>query len=184
MKHKIERADGEKGDKRVINMYVADDGNFLSPFSAAGYHVISGETAEFLDHNYKRHLTDNDLRLIIASDVIDDGERIVYTNAIRNYYQTEFKETKRELHKNFIQSVVMTIVSAIVFAIAITLGTTTQTSDVILNMLDVFAWVFMWEAVDLFFLQRPVLKKKQRKNTEFINAEILFTSGSDNSVSD
>lgn len=167
----------ERDEKGVIRMNVADDGNFLSPFSVAGYPVISGETADFLNHNSKRHLANNEVRLIIASDEIDDGEQAVYTNAIRNYYQTEYKETRRDLHKNFIQSIVMTVIAAVVFAIAITLGTTTQTSDVVLNMLYVFAWVFMWEAVDLFFFERPVLKQRQRRNAGFINAKIIFTKG-------
>lgn len=175
MKLKRNKIESNEENKCVIRMHVTDDGNFLSPFSVEGYPVIGGETAEFLNHNYKRHLTDNNLRLVIASDVIDENEQIVYADAIRNYYQTEYRETKRDLHKKFIQSVIMTLIAAIVFAVAITLGAATNTGDVILSMLDVLAWVFMWEAVDIFFLQRPILKKQQRKNTEFINAEIIFT---------
>lgn len=168
----IEPAETEEG---VIRMNVADDGNFISPFSVEGYPVISGETAEFLDHNSKRHWKSAQVKLIISSDEIDETEQNVYANAIKNYYRTEYNETRRDLQKNFIQTIVMTIIAAVVFAIAVTLGATTQTGDVALNMLDVFAWVFMWEAVDIFFFQRPVLKKQLRKNAGFIDAEIIFT---------
>lgn len=180
-------SDGAFNEKDYLYIYPSlvkafgnDDGNFLSPFSVAGYPVISGETAEFLDHNSKRHLASTEVKLIISSDEIDENEQKVYANAIRNYYRTEYKETRRELHKNFIQTIVMTVIAAVVFAVAVTLGTTTQTSDVVLNMLDVFAWVFMWEAVDIFFFQRPVLKRRQKKNIGFINADITFTAGDRN----
>lgn len=58
--------------------------------------------------------------------------------------------------------------------IHIILENTTNASAVILNMIDVFAWVFTWEAVDIFFLQRPKLHKEQQRNTAAIDAEIVF----------
>ncbi len=61
-----------------------------------------------------------------------------------------------------------------IFALAIILENTTNASAVILNMIDVFAWVFTWEAVDIFFLQRPKLHKEQQRNTAAIDAEIVF----------
>ena len=35
-------------------------------------------------------------------------------------------------------------------------------------------WVFTWEAVDIFFLQRPKLHKEQQRNFAAMNAEIVF----------
>lgn len=47
-----------------------------------------------------------------------------------------------------IASVIMTLIAAAVFTIAIALENSSSAGTVILNMLDVLAWVFMWEAVD------------------------------------
>lgn len=44
-----------------------------------------------------------------------------------------------------------------------------------LNMLDVFAWVFMWEAVDELFFQRHTLRLKRHRNQALIDAEVIFT---------
>lgn len=50
----------------------------------------------------------------------------------------------------------------------------TEVGAVILNMLDVFAWVFLWEAVDMFFLQRPQLRKRRYRTEAVLQAKITF----------
>lgn len=165
----------DENNRRIIRLNVADDSNFLSPFSVKGYPLISSETAEFLNMNIKHNLKDSGVKLIISSREIDEGEKSVYKTAIENYYKLEYKSAWRELRRNLLASVIMLLISACIFALAIILQTTTNTGAVILNMIDVFAWVFTWEAVDLFFLQRPKLRKEQKRNAAAINAEIIFT---------
>ncbi len=70
----------------------------------------------------------------------------------------------------------MLLISACIFALAIILEATTNASAVILNMIDVFAWVFTWEAVDIFFFQRPKLHKEQQRNAAAIDAKIIFVN--------
>lgn len=161
-------------NRRVIHMHVSDDSNFLSPFSVNENPVISAETAEFLNHNIKHNLTDSGVHLVIESDCINQKEEIVYQNAIENYYRIEFKEVWKELRKNAIVSLIMTLFSALVFAVAIVLEQTTNANGVILNMIDVFAWVFLWEAVDLFFLERPQLRHRRNLIEATLQAEITF----------
>ena len=76
----------------------------------------------------------------------------------------------------------MLFISACVFALAIILEATTNASAVILNMIDVFAWVFTWEAVDIFFFQRPKLHKEQQRNVAAIDAEIVFVDSNEDWV--
>lgn len=181
MKHKISdilAADNDERDennKRIIRLNVTDDSNFLSPFSVNDTPLISSETAEFLNLNIKHNLKDSGVKLVISSSEIDEREKSVYKTAISNYYSVELKDTWRELRRNAVCSIVMLLISACIFALAVILQTFTNTGTVILNMIDVFAWVFTWEAVDLFFLQRPELRKEQKRNYAAVNAEIVFT---------
>ena len=39
----------------VLEICVADDGDFLSPYSPNGSPLISGEIVEFIDHNVNRY---------------------------------------------------------------------------------------------------------------------------------
>ena len=43
------------------------------------------------------------------------------------------------------------------------LEVTERPSPVFSEIVDIFAWVFMWEAVDIFFLQCTMLRFKQRR---------------------
>lgn len=98
----------------------------------------------------------------------------MYKTAIRNYYQVEYRETWKELRRNAIDVLAMLLFSACIFALAVILETVAHANAVILNMIDVFAWVFTWEAVDLFFFRRPQLRKEQNRNAAAIDAEIDF----------
>lgn len=180
MKHKITKSDlsdrdeRDPNNRRIIRLNVTDDSNFLSPFSVKGDPLISDETAAFLNLNIKHNLRDSGVKLIIAGDVIDENEQEVYKTAIRNYYQVEYRETWKELRRNAIDVLAMLLFSACIFALAVILETVAHANAVILNMIDVFAWVFTWEAVDLFFFRRPQLRKEQNRNAAAIDAEIDF----------
>lgn len=182
MKRRIRKEDiadkdeRDENNRRIIRLNVADDSNFLSPFSVKGNPLISSETAEFLNLNIKHNLRDSGVKLIISSNQIDDNEKEVYKTAIKNYYRVEYKETWKELRRNAFSAIIMLLFSALIFAIAVILETTTNANAVILNMIDVFAWVFTWEAVDLFFLRRPELRKEQNRNSAAIDAEIEFVN--------
>lgn len=161
-------------ETQEICLCVADDSNFLSPFFADGYPIISEEIAEYFNHNIKRRAKWRSLKIKIASGCIDEQERVIYANAIKNYYTTEHSETKRKLRRNMIASVIMTLIAAAVFTIAIALENSSSAGTVILNMLDVLAWVFMWEAVDKFFFQRHALRVKSLRYQALTEAEVIF----------
>ena len=172
LSEEIEPETDEKG-RTVVRLRVTDDDNFLSPFSVEGKPVIAGETAEFLNHSLLQLKTSSAVHFVVSSNVITDEEQQVYEKAIKNYYREEFAERAREIRKNTLASLVMILVGALVFAIAILLESM-DLKPLFLNILDVIAWVFVWEAADLFFLQRPVLRKEQLRNLKIAVAEFTF----------
>ena len=173
-KNLIDDDERDENNRRIIRLNVTDDSNFLSPLSMKGNPLISSETAEFLNLNIKHNLKDSGVKLIISSNVIDEAEKEVYKAAIHNYYRVEYKAVWKDLRRNLFLSIIMLLISACIFALAVILEATTNASAVILNMIDVFAWVFTWEAVDTLFLQRPKLHKEQKRNAAAIGAEIVF----------
>ena len=157
----------------VLEICVADDGDFLSPYSPTGSPLISGEIAEFIDHNVKRLDPSEKMKIVIKSDCISDDEKPVYENAVKNYYHAEFLQAARGLKRNTVLTVAMTITAAIIFALAVVLDKLSVDS-VILNMIDVVAWVFMWEAADIFFFRRNELKLNRIRAFNVIRSEIIF----------
>lgn len=162
------------GARHTVRVSVQNGDDFLSPLSPDGAPVISEETASFLSNSVRHLRPDTALRFEIEGKGIDRTEREVYEKAIRNYYHGEFAEVMRELRRNAIVSAVMTAAAALIFALAVIFDRM-GADIVLLNMIDVVAWVFMWEAADIFLLQRPTLKLRRWRSFQMIRAEIAVT---------
>lgn len=158
-----------------VRIYVADDRDFLSPFSSNGVPLLSSETAEFLECRLKNLRPDAALHLSLEGNCIDSEEQQKYDAAIRNYYHLEFLEVERELRKNSIQSAIMTVFAALFFALTLILDSY-GVRVVFLNMLDVVAWVFMWESADLFFFRRSDMRRRRLRSFQLIQSKISFHS--------
>ena len=47
--------------------------------------------------------------------------------------------------------------------------------NIVGEIIDIVAWVFVWEAVDLFFFRSPILIREKLKCKHFIEAEITYS---------
>ena len=47
-------------------------------------------------------------------------------------------------------------------------------SEILIEVVDIFAWVFVWEAVDTFFLTRTVQLQQKKRCLSLIYAKICF----------
>ena len=142
----------------------------MSPFSGDGVPLLSADTAEFLEHRLKNFRPDASL----------SGGKLYRCRGAENVrlrnpelLPLEFLETERELRKNSVQSTVMTVFAALLFALALVLDSY-GVRAVLLNMLDVVAWVFMWEAADLFFFQRSDMRLRRLRVFHLIQSRISF----------
>lgn len=156
-----------------IVLTVADDAGFLSPYSTAGKPVVSSEVSEFLDNDAKAIRPKNALRLKICGDCIDEIEKVKYAEAIKNSYEQKLAEEKRELKKKTITSAIFAVIGiiALIFMLA---SEKIGISEVWKECIDIFAWVFIWEAVDLFFIERAAISLRLKRYKNFARAEIVF----------
>ena len=158
--------------RAIIGMTVLRDEDFLSDFSA-GKPVVSSEVAEFVEESAMAFLPKEPIRLKIYSDCIDEEEEKVYANALKEYYVRRYTESRRSLHRNRWIAAIMLLVGVVALAVVLTLSLLKRV-EILVEVLDIFAWVFLWEAVDLFFLEGGVLRMKQRRFLRFIDAKVEF----------
>ncbi|MBQ8430449.1 MAG: hypothetical protein IJX26_00675 [Clostridia bacterium] len=142
----------------------------LSPFSEDNRAVINSEFAEFLDNSVKDVPIKNDITLEIESKDKDE-EKI--STAIKNYYYNEFMESERQLKRNLLFSIT-TLIMGVISILLTSLSQHLNLNYILTNTLDILAWVFVWEAFDLFFFRRIELKHQQYRQMNFINANIIF----------
>ena len=163
----------ERTERAVIDMEVDSDEGFTSPYSAAGKPVISSEVADFLENAADAFHPRESLTLNVYGDCIDDGEKARYGAAIRNYFGNKLGDVNRSIvRKSFVALVftVMGILGLVAMFVLDRLGT----NGVWVECVDIFAWVFLWEAVDQFFIERRLLLLKRKRNLAFTQMEINF----------
>lgn len=168
-------AEYDAAGKELIRMQVKEDSGFLSPYCTQGQSVVSSEVSDFLDNAVKRLSLRADLHIEISGDTIDDRERTEYAAAIRNHYRSRVIDTEIKLKRNAVTSLIMTIVAVSILAVYVALELYSA-GYVLLEVIDIAAWVFMWEAVDLFFLERKVIKLEQLRDCRLYSAEVTFSS--------
>lgn len=159
--------------REIISMFVREDSNFLSAYSGKDGAVIAGDVAEFLDNAVKPLALRDDLHLIITSSQIDDGEKIIYRKAIKNYYRGEVIDSDKRLHRNKLASFWMLIAGFVIIAAAVTLKLL-GIGEVLVEAVDIAGWVFLWESVHLFFIERPLLKYEQLRACALYNAKVSY----------
>lgn len=158
----------------VVELTVLHDDDFLSDFSAGNRPVISSEVAEFLNERVSAYPPQEPMNLKIYSKCIDSEEQTVYSAALKEYYVRHYIENKREMRRNAILSAIMAAVGILVLVVAISFHI--LEIPVVSEVIDIFAWVFLWEAVDMFFFQRSVLRRERTRCLRMIDAKIEFLS--------
>lgn len=156
-----------------INLTVRDDSQILSPYSEPGKPVISGELADYLENVASGYLPVQPLSINFYSNCIDDGEKPVYDKALRNYFSFKAAETRRDMMQKTFMALIFTLIGVIGLTVMFVLSAH-GLGEVLTECLDIFAWVFLWEAVDQFFIERKGVARKCRRFENFVNANISF----------
>lgn len=162
------------GDGRIVyKIRIRDDDEFLSSYSKGERCVISEDAAEFIERGLEPVSYKEQLSLKITSDVITTEEEKEYTKAIHNYYSDRYESSRLEKRKLTLIAAVMAIVGVIALSIMIAFEVADYNA-VFTEVIDIFAWVFLWEAVDIFFLQCTLLSFKQKRYLALSDAKIEY----------
>lgn len=151
-----------------LNVYCDCIENALSPFCSKEAPIINSELADYLENSAEKIPLENDIHININGDV-DKG---ILKDSIKNYYENKLADSQREFKKNGVLSAIFTVLAVIVLTVAVLIDVFMETHLVLQEIIDIIGWVFMWEAADMFFLQRGALRIKQIRYLNFINAQI------------
>lgn len=157
----------------VINMTVLNDNDFLSPYSPTDSPIIASDVAEFLENGANKYLPKQSFQINVNSDCIDGQEQVIYDNAIRNYFNLKLNSAKQDLKRNLIVSIIFTVIGIAGLAAMLLLDHFFDNA-IWTEVVDIFAWVFVWEAVDQFFIERRKLLRDSRKYKALTEADIRY----------
>ena len=163
----------DKDGRAVLNMTVEDDSNFLSVFSPNKNPMISSEVAEFIETNIISISPKKQLTLRIHGNCIDEQEKAVYKNAIHEYYGDKYTAVERELKKDRV--IVFSLFSLGVLILAFAILLEYQRGSIIwAEVVDIAAWVLLWEAVDISVFQTRSLRLKRMRYISLMTMNIEY----------
>ncbi len=160
--------------RELIALSVHNDDSFLSPYSMGKAPKLSEEVVSFLDESTRGIRPDSHVHLAIHSDSIDEEEAARYESAIRSHYESTYhsiRAEKKHLHRI---ALIMALVAVFALSFMIGIDVAGQGDAVFVEVVDIFAWVFMWEAVDIFFLQCTLLRARERRALILAESRISF----------
>lgn len=157
---------------KILNITVNDKSAFISPYSETGRPIISYEAADFLENSVKAFAPQDSIVLNVHSDVIEKDEQPAFSQAIKNYYSLKQQDVIRDVKRKTFFSIIMSIIG--ICALAIMFIFSRFLNEIWTECIDIFAWVFIWEAVDLFCIQKGALKISYKRYDNFIKMQINF----------
>ena len=175
----------DDGGRVIIQMNVKDDANFLSEFSESATPVISTEVAEFIENETNAVPPNEDFTLQVYNDCIDDREEKIYSAAIKEYYMQKYIANEREIKRNRFAVLLLGIAGILVLAVELIfdyrVGNALWSS-----VIDIVAWVLLWEAVDIGVLEARVTAIKRKRFLAYLSmkTEYIQTKKTLKSVSD
>lgn len=163
-------AERDADGRVVVNMTVKDDTDFLSSFSPRSNPVISTEVAEFIENStYLLHSTDA-MTLRIHSNCVDEQEKIDYPCAIKEYYADKYLVNEKELRRNRIIILLLTIAGILTLAMAFQIDNAIWS-----EVVDIAAWVFLWEAVDIGAFRNRELRVKRMRYMAYMSMKVEYS---------
>ena len=167
---KLQR-DEEK--RAVINMTVKNDDGFLSEYSEDRTPMISEDVSTFIENSVSGLVPSESLTLRIHSDCIDDEEKAEYKNAIKEYYTKRYVSDKRELGRNTLIALLLAAAGIIALFAAIIVEIQTD-SPIWTEVVDIIAWVLIWEAVDIMVFRNRELRVNCLRYLAFISMKVEY----------
>lgn len=161
----------------TIETRISDESSILSPFSGATP-TISGEFADYLDRQFPHPSKTVELELLFVCETITKEEEAMYETAVKTHYKAELQKTEIDVKRNGVGSLIMLILGSIFLALVFTM-TSLELSEVLTGIFDILAWVFVWEAMDLFFFRRRELTERRKKCQAVLSAKVLFKQKAD-----
>ncbi len=158
-REKKERLRDSEG-RAIVDFCVHSDDDFLSPYSLRSNAELSTDVAEFIERSLDSVPVKEQVRLRVHSDVITKEEERAYTEAIHGYYEGRFENMRHEKKRIWIIASLMALIGVCALIFMIGLEIKGRHLAVISEVIDIFAWVFLWETVDLLCFELTALRLK------------------------
>ncbi|MDE7191608.1 MAG: hypothetical protein K2O35_04010 [Clostridia bacterium] len=139
-----------------INVKIFNKDQLFSTYSYSG-DKLNSEFSEYIFDQAKDAPIKDRIKIKIHTETDLDANEV--QQSLKSHCKSEYKESKKQVKRIVLISAIMTILGILALTALILINHFTD-NIYITSIIEIAAWVFIWEAVDFFFLQRPVVKGK------------------------
>lgn len=169
LKKELKSRDKSFNDIETINAKVKHEEEIYSGYNYDRNEVLNPALSDFLVEKAESLHKRSNLRIKIFSDFSLEEHELF--SAIKNKFKGEFESYERKLKQTAIFSLVVLILGILFLGIFV-LEEMFFHNVVLSIILEIASWVFIWEAVNSFFLEQMALKEKWRQMARLYDAEI------------
>lgn len=155
----------------IIDVGAEEYSDIFSYYSLNGYNVLDTEFNKFIEAKADTIPMKRNLTMVFHIKDANTEKLCEIKNAVKDNYEREIFAINREMHRNTIFSLIMLIAGLLIFGIYI-LANIYELSFIFTSVAEIGAWVFLWESVHKFFLQRSKLKSERLKKYRLMKANI------------
>lgn len=163
----------DKNGNALVEIGIKDKTEVLAPFALDGKETINVEFANLLDNVSKSIPPKENMHLKLKCEKLTDKEKQDFSMAIKNYYFNSLIDNQRKLHNNSLIFWSMIAISLLFLAILF-IANHFGAPWIITEVLDIIAWVFVWEAVDLLAFQRSIYQYEMNRDLVLYKMKISF----------
>ena len=169
LKEELKNKNDDFDDIETINIKAENKAAIFSDYNYDSNEVLNPNLEAFLVEKAKSIPPKSNLRVkIFTDDCVDENEVKV---AYKNKFKGDFEELEQELRRNMLFALTMLILGVLFIGFLI-LEMHFLNNYILSTILEIAAWVFIWEAVDSFFLERSVIKRKRYQMARLYYAEL------------
>lgn len=157
-----------------VLMKIENEDDIVSSLSM-GEDLMVNDSFETFINNSVSHITPEkkiDLK-IRCENRITEHEKANIKEAIKNHYTKKISSLNDDLQRNAIANIFLLIASVAVLALIIVISKFTYL-QILIEILDIFAWVLLWEVFDNFVFRRSEIRRLAVKNYQILNMRIEF----------
>lgn len=169
-----ETLDYADNDDVIIPIGLKNVDDFFNPYSYRDYELVNPSVLDFIYDNEKTIPINENISIDIhteCSTTNADKKRIRET--MKRQHAEQVIVVTKKLRNNLFSGILSFVIGLIILACALYIENSQFfMSNILINTLMITAWVFIWHAVELWFIQRPQLKTLLIKNYRLMNAKV------------
>ena len=164
----------DESGRGIIEIGAENYGDIFSYYNLDGAEVLDSEFNNFLEAKADSIPLKYDLVLNFHIKNPDAYKEQEIKFAVKENYEREIHAINRKIHNNTMFSFYMLLSGILLFATYILL-LYFKAPDIITIIFEIATWVFLWETVDSFFLERRHLKHERLKKYRLMKSKIILS---------